>query len=311
MIEYNVEYNNANQLSLDRSFTLCSDEENDTANSTLNSDINSLSQKELLNIFKGSSNSLELEKPYINEEIYFTESYLNDKTKTKVSEIQSVTPTPKSNLFNVINTPKNNDIQLGGKKRKRGRQVEEPYSGDENNQKVHDKFSTDNLLRKIQVHYISFLINCMNLILKELNYKQEFLKLDYNFKKNVNKDVFESLKNKKISEIICNKISNKYRIKDKFVNFKIYHQIKDDNILKNIFNENYFYFFKNYYYKSVKSINLKKYGLEKEIILSKDVKTYKDLLEYNKDNDINNNQYIENMNLCVCQNYLNNKFLMC
>ena len=59
MIEYNVEYNNANQLSLDRSFTLCSDEENDTANSTLNSDINSLSQKELLNIFKGSSNSLD------------------------------------------------------------------------------------------------------------------------------------------------------------------------------------------------------------------------------------------------------------
>ncbi len=48
MTENSVEYNNANQLSLDRSFSLNSDEENDTANSIHNSNINSLSEKEII-----------------------------------------------------------------------------------------------------------------------------------------------------------------------------------------------------------------------------------------------------------------------
>ena len=54
--------------------------------------------------------------------------------------------------------------------------------------KIHDKHSMDNLLRKIQVHYLSFIISYINDILKNLNYNEQFLKIDYNYKKTINKE---------------------------------------------------------------------------------------------------------------------------
>ena len=71
------------------------------------------------------------------------------------------------------------------------------------NQKSHDKFANDNLLRKIQVHYITFIISAINTILEALDYDEQFFKIDYELKKNINKDYFESLKNYK------NKLANK------------------------------------------------------------------------------------------------------
>ena len=44
-------------------------------------------------------------------------------------------------------------------------------------QKYHDINSTDNIQRKIQVHYLSFIISFLNDILKKLKYKQKFFKL--------------------------------------------------------------------------------------------------------------------------------------
>ena len=179
---------------------------------------------------------------------------------------------------------------------------------EENNQNTHDKFSNDNLLRKIQIHYISFLISIINLILRDLNYEEQFLKLNYNIKKNINKKFFESLKNKKLSEIICNKISKKYKKYDSNINIKIYNKIKNNEILKNFFNENYLSFFKNIYYESKRIINLKKYGLEKEIFLSEEIKMFKDLLQDNIDENIDNKKYVEEINLCVEINYFSDKF---
>lgn len=216
-------------------------------------------------------------------------------------------------IFNVINEDnenkeaRNESTQLN---KKRGRPVELENS-ERINQKVHDKFASDNLIRKIQVHFISFIISFFNSILKTLDYEERFLKLNYEFKKNVNRQFFESLKGKKLSDIICNEISNKYKNKDSNENKKIYEKIKDKKVLKNLFDENYLIFFKDVYYKSQKRISLYKYGLQKEIILSEKEKMFKDLINENINNDINNSQYIENMNICVSQNYLpENKFLM-
>jgi len=271
-----------------------------------NSNIDTLSLKEFLNIFPDFTDNRQEEEIHNIDQIYFTK----DSEKSKNITALPTVPSLKKNPFSVTIVPQKENDELTGKKRKRGRQVEVSDSTAGKSQKTHDKFSTDNLLRKIQVHYISFLISFINEILKALNYKQQFFKLDYKFKRNVNKNIFEALKDKKLSDIICNKISDKYKEQDKLANFKIYDQLKNEKVLKNIFNENYFYFFKNYYYKSVKKINLNNYGLDKEIILS-DTKSYKDLLEdIKKDPDANNKQYIENMNLCICQNYLKDIFFM-
>ena len=152
---------------------------------------------------------------------------------------------------------------------------------------------------------MTFIISFLNEILEALDYNQKFLKIDYEFKKNVNKDFFESLKTKNLSFIVQNKISEKYSKQNKNINYIIYDQLKANKILENIFNANYLDIFKNIYYKSIKSVNLSKFGLEKEIILKK-FETYKDLLNEIKEED---HEYARNINICVSQNYLSgNKF---
>ena len=67
------------------------------------------------------------------------------------------------------------------------------YKIDENDKAHLKKISTDNLLRKIQIHYLSFIISFINDILKYLNYNQRFFKLDYRLKKNVYHNFFLTL----------------------------------------------------------------------------------------------------------------------
>ena len=117
------------------------------------------------------------------------------------------------------------------------------------NKNFHDKNKTDNLIRKIKVHYISFLLSFINEIIKNLNIKETFLKLDYQIKKEIKKKSLESLKNKTIGEIISSKISTKYRNKVENYNEIIFKEIKNKSeVLKNIFSQNYLTFFKSVYY---------------------------------------------------------------
>ena len=181
-----------------------------------------------------------------------------------------------------------------GEKKKRGREIK----GNKNKLKCHDKNSSDNLLRKIQVHYISFIISFINEILENLGYNQKFFKLDYKFKFNIKKEFVESLKTKNIGEIICNEISSKYK-EDSNYNKKIYEQIKENEVLKKIFSENYLILFRKVYYQNIHKINLSEYGLDKEIKLSKKVEMFNDL--YNKINS--KNQYTKNIKDFVLQKY--------
>ena len=188
--------------------------------------------------------------------------------------------------------------------KKRGRKKK--GSSKHNINRIHNKFSEDNILGKIQVHFISFIIFFFNCILENLNYKQRFLKLDYQFKNNTRKDFFESLKEKKLSQIICSPISRQYKKKIKYINNSIiYKQIEDKIELKKLFNENYLVFFKNIYYKTDKYIDLKEYGIEKKIFYSEDVKTFKDLIKDNEDNEAFNinNRYVECIKKCVDKFY--------
>ena len=105
--------------------------------------------------------------------------------------------------------------------------------------RIHDKNTIDNVLRKIQVNYISFIVSYINDILKNLNYKERFYKIDYSFKQNINKQFVESLKTKNIGEIICNKISNKYK-KDENTNKYIFDKIfQKKKWSKQSFNQNF------------------------------------------------------------------------
>ena len=148
----------------------------------------------------------------------------------------------------------------------------------QNKKSPHDKFSSDNVLRKIKVNFLTFIIVFVNEILNYLGYEQQFSHLEYDFKQKITKKDMELLKEKTIGDIIKTKISGKYS-DEKITNEEIYDQIKNDEVLKKLFSENSLQLFKKIYYKSKRKINLEEYGIKEEIFLSKNVKMYKDLLK--------------------------------
>jgi hypothetical protein len=216
-----------------------------------------------------------------DENIYFTET--KKSTEKEIALIQMKEKKFKTNYFSL--------------KKKRGR-VSIAIS--RKKAPIHDKFSEDNLRRKIQVHFMSFIIVFINDILKQLGHEQQFNKLSYDFKKNVTNSFFEELKTKKISDIICNNISKKYKKENLDFNQKLYENLKDKEVLKDLFDVNYLVFFKNIYYE--KNITFLNSLSEKKIVLSSQIKTFEDLKQtVKKDND-----YVEKLNLYVEENFLKN-----
>lgn len=248
-----------------------------------NENINDFSFFEL-NRQLNSKNSFEKEEEEdVFKNLYFIQNQENTFKKNK------------SQLFIVKDdkiSSKNGTIELTRKKRGREKK------NNDKNSNIHDKFSSDNLLRKVQVHYLTFILSFLNDVLKHLKIKGQFYMLSYAFKKNVKKDNVNLLKNTTIKDIICNKISTKYRNIDKNSNIETYYKIRDNEILNKIFSESYLKFFKKFYYKSNKVINLKDYGLNENIKISDKTKMYRDLLASDKDKE-----YQKNMNHFVIQTF--------
>ena len=147
----------------------------------------------------------------------------------------------------------------------------------------HKRDSPDNILRKIQVHFLNFIVHFLNFILKNLNFKQKFMKLDYEFKKGIKKEMLNILKSKNLGELISQEISNKYKTKNKNYNKNIYEEIKNYKVINEILSINYFDFFKNIYFQNKKYIDLREYGFDEKIELTDDSKMFKGLINKNKE----------------------------
>ena len=98
-------------------------------------------------------------------------------------------------------------------KKKRGR-----MSLNANNKKkqkrTHNASDYDNILRKIQVHFLTFVVNFINEILSNINPENKelrFQNLSYDIKKNVKHSYVEELKNSKLGEILPQKASSKFK----------------------------------------------------------------------------------------------------
>ena len=221
--------------------------------------------------------------------------YFIDKFKDKES---------KPFLKFVIKEEKSTKIrfELIQKKRKRGRPKAVYINDLKKYNKIHGKNQTDNLLRKIQVHYFSFIVSFLNDIVRTLKYKRKFLKLNYEYKSNINKNFIDSLKEKTIGQIICNKISNKYKYKEENSNILLYDKIKRNTIMKKILEINYLKLFE-IYYESKKKINLEEYGIDIDIILTDKIKMYNDLLQDKKNNEIDKQKIEES----IKKNFFNSK----
>ena len=150
--------------------------------------------------------------------------------------------------------------------------------------KTHVKYALDNVLVKIQVHFLNFLVDFANDALKHIikDRKYYFLKLNYNFKRNIKYNHFNELKTLKIKEILSQDISNKYKLTSKETNKEIILRVTIfSNWLKAFFDIDYLKAF-NIYYNKLKP--LKKVIFQGiEINLSSQTKSFNNLLKNNKE----------------------------
>ena len=266
---------------------------------TLNNEITSNSENNLL-ISGGNSENTS----FINSNNEYLPIFeLEKKEKKIINKTNNLNVNETYTLSNDQNKVSKKKIKFVIKKfnPKRGR-----VSKIIKNQKIrtHDRNTIDNLLRKVQVHYLTFIIKFLNNVLKALNKKKKFKKLNYNYKSNIKKTFVNSLKVKNIGDIINSEISKKYKKINKDYNKNLFEEYKKDKILSEIFKEQYLLLFRKIYFKNKKKINMKELGLDidQEISLS-NVNMYEDLLKDNKSNNINDEEYRSNLNKCIIQHF--------
>ena len=245
----------------------------------------------------------DFEKLDLLDSIYFRKIENETKENTKL-EIPK--PPKKNPLFKTtleILPTKENEINNNILGKKRGRKPLKGIQQKKNNvkKKPPRKYDSDNIIIKNQAHYMNFIPEYNNCILKGFGIKRKFKKIDYFFKKNPKFENFEELKGKTLGDILQLRISGKYKKTNKNHNKNLYDEIKDLPVIKNILKENYMIFFKEVYYKSERKINLKKYGSDKILTLSEDIKTFQD-----KVNSFKDQKYAEIYKTIINQIYINN-----
>ena len=198
--------------------------------------------------------------------------------------LSTVNNSSKKDIFkfnkNEKNTNTNNFFNVTLKK-KRGRMCAYNIKT-KKPKRTHMASDYDNILRKVQVHYLSFLVNFMNEILSNFypdDKELRFQNLSYDIKKNVRHSYVEELKSKKLSEILPLKASSKFKKHDlNTINKIIYNKICIINpVLKDFCQMTCLEFFNEYYIKDKRKIELG----GKEINFSEKTKFFNDLVKKN------------------------------
>lgn len=191
------------------------------------------------------------------------------------------------------------DIYLEKKRRKKYENTKRP---------PHDKYARDNIKRKIQVHYLKFLRNLINLIIykivdKDKNIQNyQFYPLNYKYTQNITKNSFNYLKKSKIGDIFKNNVSPKYKNYKK-LNINVYKEVTKNPIIKNILDKKYLEFIYLYYYCK-NSLELKNYGLNVTINLPYNLGYFMDLINES------DNIYIEKTKKCIENDFLPKSIFM-
>ena len=160
---------------------------------------------------------------------------------------------------------------------------------------VHGNKDFDNLERKIQVHYIRFIINFSNDALKAENISKcyKFKQIDTSIKETINYIHVKKLRESSIGDILQKDISKKYKRYNKSENRKSFEKVvASSKWLRELFMMNYLELF-NYYYNQEEPLK-KLVFKNKEINLSPETETFFDLLE--KYDDIRN-ELIDTVNI--------------
>lgn len=248
-------------------------------------------------------NSIDNNKDNIIENSIDNRNYLENLIETEKNEVLFYDNSTREEKISIIinnsssfQSDERHTIIRSGRKRNRPLQI-----GD----KIHDKYYEDNILRKIQVHYINFIKFYINEILSILGFNVEFYDINYNIKKTTNKNNISLLKSLPISYILCQNISRKFRKlfkQNKNINKTIFNKVINNDIIKYIVFQKYERLFKDVYLKNKKCINI-----NGQNIFLQTVKTFEDLLK--KDKDFSTNSlYREKINEVIEKYYFKKYF---
>ena len=164
--------------------------------------------------------------------------------------------------------------------KKRGRKPQKQ------SKRQHNALDQDNIIRKIQVHFLTFIICFINDLVQAVipnNKDLCFKNINYEFKKTVNHAYIENLKSKKIGDILILKASPKNRKFDSNINEIIFNKICGINpFLKQFFELSYLDMFNNYYIKEEREMDVEGYHVK----LSQRTKIFNDLIEKNQTSSI-------------------------
>ena len=172
----------------------------------------------------------------------------------------------------------------------------------------HDKLAKDNIKRKINVYYSKFVCSLLNEIIKKiLNEKIQFYQLSHSFTKKVTRTAFTSLKKKSLGYIFKKYVSPRYKKHKnwKKLNTGIYKKVTSKSkILKKILKKPYFEFFKDFAFHNT-ILNLSKYGLNENILLSNNNNYFDDLKKNNQtDDSIADKKYFNKMAKILNRDFL-------
>ena len=201
------------------------------------------------------------------------------ENNNKVNSIPNIT----SKKFEIIKADKLGDNDLNDdvikkckRKKKRGRKPQKE------SKRQHNAFDQDNIIRKIQVHFLTFIICFINDLVQVVlpNSKDLcFKNINYEFKKTVNHAYIENLKSKKIGDILILRASPKNRKFVSNINEIIFNKICSINpFLKEFFELSYLDMFNNYYIKEEREMDVEGYHVK----LSQRTKIFNDLIEKNQ-----------------------------
>lgn len=163
-----------------------------------------------------------------------------------ISSVKNMIFMDNQEKINLNNEPKINfNVKLH---HKRGRKKSDKST----NQKSHLSDDFDNILRKIQVSFINFLINLSNDALKSVfgkNTTYKFKDINYKLKKQISHSYIEKLKKSSFGDILQMAISPKSKIFQEDMNKITYFKVcQESEELKTLFDKNYLYLIKNYYF---------------------------------------------------------------
>jgi len=205
----------------------------------------------------------------------------NSKSQTESKDNSTqITPTKKFEIFKTNNLEENDNasydqIKKLPKNKKRGRKAKKE------SKRQHNALDQDNIIRKIQVHFLSFIIYFSNDLIQTFlpAYKDlSFKNIQYELKKTVNHAYIESLKKKNIGDILQLTASPKNKKFDRNINKTTYQKICGLNhFLKNFFEMSYLDMFNNYYCQNEREMNIGGF----QVKLSQRTRLFADLISKN------------------------------